>query len=74
MGVAPPFVAVAVNVTGRPAQIVILPSVMLSITEGIGTESIINVLVEVAFKHGLLPEAVNVNVTLPLAISAALGV
>ncbi len=34
---------------------------------------IVKVFVEVAFAHGAFPVAVNVNVTLPAVISAALG-
>ena len=40
----------------------------------VGAATIVKVFVEVALPHGALPVAVNVSVTLPDAISAALGV
>jgi hypothetical protein len=40
----------------------------------VGAAVIVIVLVEVAFAQGEFPIAVNVNVLLPAAISAALGV
>ena len=40
----------------------------------VGAFTIVKVFVEVAFPHGALPVAVNVSVTLPAVISAALGV
>ena len=40
----------------------------------VGKVVMVNVLVDVAFGHGLLPVAVKVRVTLPAKISAALGV
>ena len=39
-----------------------------------GVRVIVNVLADVAAEHVPLPLAVNVNVTLPAVISAALGV
>ena len=40
----------------------------------VGAFTIVKVFVEVALPQGALPAAVNVNITLPAVISAALGV
>jgi hypothetical protein len=70
VGLAPQFaVQFAVKVVLPPLQML----VEVAEIEIVGL-TIVNVFVDVAFPHGALPVAVNVNVTLPAVISAALGV
>ena len=54
-------------------MVALAPAVIFTAPE-VGGELIVSIFVEIAFPHSVFPVAVNVIVTLPAVISAALGV